>query len=111
MKILVFAPHNDDEVLGVGGTIAKYARSGHEVYICESTSGPNYIYMQKQAREAHAILGVKDSYFLNLPLCRLKEAGTPEKNQAFLNIVSIAMPCGISCLGHIKIGMKNGENK
>ena len=28
MKILVFAPHNDDEVLGVGGTIAKYSEKG-----------------------------------------------------------------------------------
>ena len=35
MRILVFAPHNDDEVLGVGGTIAKYAAEGHEVYVCE----------------------------------------------------------------------------
>lgn len=38
MKVLVFAPHNDDEVLGVGGTIAKYAREGYEVYVCEATS-------------------------------------------------------------------------
>ena len=39
MKILVFAPHNDDEVLGVGGTIAKHVSEGHDVYICEVTSG------------------------------------------------------------------------
>ena len=32
MRVLVFAPHNDDEVLGVGGTIAKYAKQGHDVY-------------------------------------------------------------------------------
>ena len=38
MRILVFAPHNDDEVLGVGGTIAKFANEGHDVYICEVTS-------------------------------------------------------------------------
>lgn len=25
MRVLVIAPHPDDEVLGVGGTIAKYA--------------------------------------------------------------------------------------
>ena len=39
MRILVFAPHNDDEVLGVGATIAKYAKNGHEVTVCEVTSG------------------------------------------------------------------------
>ncbi len=31
MNILIFAPHNDDEVLGVGGTIVKYAGQGHDV--------------------------------------------------------------------------------
>ena len=36
MKVLVFAPHNDDGI-GVGGTIAKYAAQGHEVFICEVT--------------------------------------------------------------------------
>ena len=35
-RILVFAPHNDDEVLGVGGTIAILSQK--EVYVCEVTT-------------------------------------------------------------------------
>lgn len=31
-SILIFCAHSDDQVLGVGGTMAKYARQGHEVY-------------------------------------------------------------------------------
>lgn len=38
MRVLVFAPHNDDEVLGVGGTIAKLSIQGHEIFVCEVTS-------------------------------------------------------------------------
>ena len=59
MKILVFAPHNDDEILGVGGTIKKYINSGHKVYVCEITSGPKYKILQNEARNAHNFLGVK----------------------------------------------------
>ena len=39
MKILIIAPHPDDEILGVGGTIAKYVSMGHEVYVCIVTKG------------------------------------------------------------------------
>jgi LmbE family N-acetylglucosaminyl deacetylase len=38
-KILVIAPHPDDEVLGCGGTIAKYTKQGDEVYLCIVTKG------------------------------------------------------------------------
>ena len=60
MRILVFAPHNDDEVLGVGGTIAKLTSFGHEVYVCEATfplEMPDLVSMiKKEARNAHNAL-------------------------------------------------------
>lgn len=34
MKVAVIAPHMDDEVLGVGGTLAKHVRAGHETSVC-----------------------------------------------------------------------------
>ena len=32
-KILVVAPHPDDETLGLGGTIAKFASKGYEIKV------------------------------------------------------------------------------
>ena len=96
MRVLVFAPHNDDEVLGVGGTIAKYARDGHEVFVCEVTAWlenqVNTQNLQKQAKQAHAILGVKDSFFLNLPVVHLKETDTHVKNKIFCDVVNEIKP-------------------
>ena len=92
MKILVFAPHNDDEVLGVGGTINKYSEAGHEVYVCEVTSGPKYISMQEEAKRAHAVLGVKESFFLNLPVVKLKILEPAEINGAVSKVVQHVNP-------------------
>ena len=39
MKVLVIAPHPDDEIIGVGGTIAKRVKSGDSVYVCIVTKG------------------------------------------------------------------------
>ena len=38
MRAIVIAPHNDDEILGAGGTMAKLAKQGHEVIVCEVTA-------------------------------------------------------------------------
>lgn len=40
-KMIVFAPHPDDETLGCGGTIAKKAREGYEIIIVIMTDGRN----------------------------------------------------------------------
>ena len=32
-RILILAPHPDDEILGVGGTIAKYSKEGKNNYV------------------------------------------------------------------------------
>lgn len=91
-SVLVFAPHNDDEVLGVGGTISKYAAAGHSVYVCEVTSGPKYKMMQEEARRAHQIMGVKKSFFLNLPVVKLKTLDPVEINNKIDKIVKTVTP-------------------
>ncbi len=66
MKILVIAPHADDEVLGVGGTIARYAEEGHQVYVCVVTVGqvPMYLHdvilaIREGALASHDLLVVQ----------------------------------------------------
>lgn len=92
MKVLVFAPHNDDEVLGVGGTIAKYASEGHEIFVCEVTSGKNIEKLKREALEAHKILGVKDTIFLNLPTIGLADIPKKSLNKAIQETVDKIKP-------------------
>lgn len=71
-KILVIASHPDDECLGCGATMHKYANEGHDVYclilgegaICRELEGGNLI---KQSQEAGKIIGFKDMRFECLP--------------------------------------------
>ena len=91
-SVLVFAPHNDDEVLGAGGTIFKLSKEGCEVTVCEATSGPSAERLQAEAKEAHKLLGVKQSVFLNLPSCKLDEMSKTELNNAFCKVVTEIKP-------------------
>ena len=88
MRVLVFAPHNDDEVLGAGGTIARFAAEGHEICVCEVTSGPKYKMMQAEAARAHEVLGVSKSVFLNLPVSQLADYKKTELNARIGQVVS-----------------------
>ena len=86
MRIIVIAPHNDDEILGAGGTMAKMVKQGHEVIVCEVTAGDlKNEQVQLQKREAiasHELMGVK-THFMNLPVVGLKEMKTTELNAEF----------------------------
>lgn len=84
---LIFAPHNDDELLGAGGTILKLSKNGYEVTVCEVTAGLRYQKIQSEAKEAHKVLGVKNSVFLNLPSCKLEEISKTEMNEEFCKVV------------------------
>jgi LmbE family N-acetylglucosaminyl deacetylase len=71
MRIMVIAPHPDDEVLGAGGTIAKLSSEGNNVYVVVVTKGDKEIFSEqlikagrREAEKADKILGVKKTFFL-----------------------------------------------
>jgi len=96
-KMIIFAPHADDETLGLGGFMAKAIQNGAEVIVVLVTNGdghrfssmeefrkiyPNsqdYIQSgytrQEEAKKALGILGVKSEniYFLGYPDLGIKE--------------------------------------
>ena len=61
-RVLVIAPHQDDESIGCGGTVVKHAKAGGRVEIAFCTSGgEKRLY---EAKDAAKILGSKVNYFL-----------------------------------------------
>ena len=90
--VLIFAPHNDDEILGAGGTLYKLSQQGYEVVVCEATSGPLSGTLQAEANAAHNVLGVSQSLFLNLPACQLDRMSKPEINVEFCKTVKEVQP-------------------
>jgi len=86
--VLVVGAHPDDEVLGVGGTIAKNADAGDEVHVLIVTEGTTSQYddeqlieqKRKQARMCADRLGVTDVHFGDLPDMRLDDVAHVEVN-------------------------------
>lgn len=83
MTVIVFAPHPDDEVLGTGGLLAKAHAEGERTIVIVFSTGTgshplhkkNLIIRRRKAEtaEAHAIIGVSESVFLDLEDGVLKE--------------------------------------
>lgn len=78
VKVLVIAPHPDDEVLGCGGTIKRYSQKGDEVYLCivTKTYTPEWSKefaenRKKEIEKANKVLGIKKTFFLDLPTVKL----------------------------------------
>jgi len=89
MKVLVIAPHPDDETLGVGGSIRRFADAGHSVTVLTIAAHMPPLYpadvheqTKKEAKAAHRVLGVAESIFLDKPALALGELGTAELNKA-----------------------------
>ena len=54
MNILVFAPHNDDEILGVGGTIKNILKKAMTFVFVKLLAGSERLYF-KRRRRTHTI--------------------------------------------------------
>lgn len=61
MKVLVVAAHPDDEVLGCGGSIAKLAAAGYEVFLAILGEGVTSRYAAREAADHKLILELRET--------------------------------------------------
>lgn len=99
MRVLVIAPHPDDEVLGCGGTIARYVNAGDEVYVAIVTKGCEPLYSKEsvecvriECQNADAYLGVKETIFMGFPAAMLENVPRYEFNDAFIKLIQEIKP-------------------
>lgn len=99
MKILVIAPHPDDEVLGAGGTIARLVSEGNNVTVAIVTRGWEPLFsnsqveqVQAEARKANQLLGVKSLRFMDLPVTKLNTIPKHELNKKFEQLLEEEKP-------------------
>ena len=99
MRVLVIAPHADDEIIGAGGTIIKHVSKGNEVFICIVTRGVKPLfsddYMEKLRNESlacHKNIGIKKTFFLEFPSVMLEEQHRYEINGKLLDVVKEIEP-------------------
>jgi N-acetylglucosamine malate deacetylase 1 len=75
-KVLVLAPHMDDEIIGCGGTLIKYAKEGIPVSVVYITKGNKDIFNKKspdelykirvdEAEKSAKIVGITNLFYLN----------------------------------------------
>lgn len=102
MRVLVAAPHADDETLGVGGTIARLAGEGHEVVVCVFTGhgvaphplGPESLWTQvrSEAKRAHRILGVAETIYREVPAVFVADQSVYELNEVTSQVMKEVKP-------------------
>lgn len=103
-KILVIAAHPDDEVLGVGGTMAKLCLEGNEVYVLIVTDGSTSQYGNNEhladiikakvieTKNCAETLGVKEIFYGQLPDMKLDTVPHIEVNKAIERVINEIQP-------------------
>ena len=99
MKILVVAPHPDDEVLGCGGAMLRHSKAGDSVCLCIVTKSYEPEWSREFAErrkveitEAGKILGVEKTFRLDLPTVKLDTLPQKELNEMLSKVVAEVKP-------------------
>jgi LmbE family N-acetylglucosaminyl deacetylase len=102
MTVLVLAPHADDEVLGMGGTISRLKKSGERVVLAVLTghgvephpiwSRDNWNKIRSECQAAANIMGVNEVIYRELPAACLDAIPAWQVNKVVAEIVAIIQP-------------------
>lgn len=103
-RILVVAPHPDDETLGAGGTMAKFAAEGHAVTVLVVSGHLPPLYPAgvyegtvEEARRAFAILGIADSRLLAIPATMVGDVPVHVLNEQVSAVIRDVRPHIVLC--------------
>jgi len=98
-RVLVVAPHPDDEVLGCGGVIARHVAKGEDVYVVVVSKGAPDVFplavvqqVRQEAAAANDVLGTKHVFFLDFPAPRLDAVPTSSLAGALKDVVVQVQP-------------------
>jgi LmbE family N-acetylglucosaminyl deacetylase len=99
--VLIVAAHPDDEVLGVGGTVARLAEAGarvHLLIVAEGGTGREADHaaaLRAAAGRAAHVLGARPPRFLGLPDQRLDTLPLIEVTRAIERVVAEVAPAAV----------------
>jgi len=103
-RILVVAPHPDDETLGAGGTIAKFVEGGGDVAVLVVSGHLPPLYSRKdydltvrEARKAFSLLGIAQSQFLEIPATMIGEEPVGVLNAKITAMIKEVEPHIVLC--------------
>jgi LmbE family N-acetylglucosaminyl deacetylase len=99
-KVLVVAPHADDETLGCGGTLLKHFDEGDEIYwllVTDMSLESGFLQAQIEARELEIskvieLYGFKETYRLGFPPAALEAVPMKDIVQAISSVVDKLHP-------------------
>jgi LmbE family N-acetylglucosaminyl deacetylase len=99
-KVLVVAPHADDETLGCGGTLLKHFDEGDEIYwllVTDMSLESGFLQAQIETRELEIskvieLYGFKETYRLGFPPAALEAVPMKDIVQAMSSVVDKLHP-------------------
>ena len=103
-RVLVFSPHPDDDILGLGGFLKKLNNlsckisvitiSGHLPPLYSKEVFPTTV---KEAKRAHELVGVSDSEYWKIPATKIGDISIDEFNGKFENVIKDFKPSLVLC--------------
>ncbi len=98
-KVLVIAPHKDDEIIGPGGTLLKLIHNGDNVFVCVVTRGYPPMWSEEETAEGkketylcHKRMGIKETYMLDFPAVTLEKEYKYKLNDKLCGVIAEVQP-------------------